>query len=595
MFFKLSSVAVATFVLLWPVQTEGAITPLALSGTPVPGETNLVILNFGLSGGLAPTINNNCQAAFGANLALTNSGVITAGALFLAADGNLVEIVRGGNPALDLNGNFNGFTAPISLDDAGRSVIGVTYVGTFNGVNDNEGIVAFTASNRVQLAREQSSVPGYSSDPLAIFYTPVNQIVLQNNDGQSSFVANTRLTGIPGAVWILFRAQGTNLTPLFQSGMSLPDGNGTVGAINSGGSINGSGEVAFTLSINGSTNLSSGGLYRSDGINHVKLLRSKEPAPDGNGTFNGIDDATINKHGNAAFRATIVGSLNNIANEGIFFADGSSVTQVARRGQVVPGGNGTFSAFQSAFASVAFNDSNQVAFAATLTGTSGGSADNVAVYITTNNTLVQIARKGQSPPEGNGVFFSFTFPALNNKGQMAFLAGLSGTSGGSADDVGLYFVDESLNLHLIAREGQMLEGSVIQNLGLGFVGGANNGTKSGLNDYGQVGFLANRFTGSIYTEGLFLWTPDWIANPCLPFQLSSVELAGNDVNVTWQTIGGTTNVVQASSGLTGAGDTGFTNVSGDIVIPGTGSVTTNFWEIGGRTNGRRFYRIWLKP
>jgi len=77
----------------------------------------------------------------------------------------------------------------------------------------------------------------------------------------------------------------------------------------------------------------------------------------------------------------------------------------------------------------------------------------------------------------------------------------------------------------------------------------------------------------------------------------SVGRESDDVVVTWTTAGGYTNAVQATAGdATGGLITNFTDVSGSIVIPGSGDVTTNYTDSGGATNRlSRYYRIRLVP
>jgi Ig-like domain-containing protein/pectinesterase len=80
-------------------------------------------------------------------------------------------------------------------------------------------------------------------------------------------------------------------------------------------------------------------------------------------------------------------------------------------------------------------------------------------------------------------------------------------------------------------------------------------------------------------------------------QIISTDEQGNDITITWTTAGGRTNAVQATAG-NGAGDydTNFTDISGPIVIPGSGDATTNYLDAGGVTNTpTRYYRIRLVP
>ena len=79
--------------------------------------------------------------------------------------------------------------------------------------------------------------------------------------------------------------------------------------------------------------------------------------------------------------------------------------------------------------------------------------------------------------------------------------------------------------------------------------------------------------------------------------ISVVPQGSNDVLITWSTAGGYTNAVQAATGDPSNGfSTNFTDVSGPIVISGSGNVTTNYVDGGGLTNGpSRYYRVRLAP
>lgn len=75
------------------------------------------------------------------------------------------------------------------------------------------------------------------------------------------------------------------------------------------------------------------------------------------------------------------------------------------------------------------------------------------------------------------------------------------------------------------------------------------------------------------------------------FRILSIAIDGTDATITWATVGGTTNVVQASRDLLV-----YSNISPHIVILGTGDTTTNYIDGGAVTNrGLRFYRIQAAP
>ena len=78
---------------------------------------------------------------------------------------------------------------------------------------------------------------------------------------------------------------------------------------------------------------------------------------------------------------------------------------------------------------------------------------------------------------------------------------------------------------------------------------------------------------------------------CWPYQVIQALPEGNNVRVSWQTAGGRTDVVQASTNPTGP----YTSVIGPVAITGVGITTTNWVELGGATNRTRFYRVKYQP
>jgi pectate lyase len=87
-------------------------------------------------------------------------------------------------------------------------------------------------------------------------------------------------------------------------------------------------------------------------------------------------------------------------------------------------------------------------------------------------------------------------------------------------------------------------------------------------------------------------------NAASSFQIISVMPQGaSDVLITWKSAGGYTNAVQATAGDPNADfNTNFTDISGPIIISGSGDATTNYVDGGGLTNNpSRYYRVRLVP
>jgi hypothetical protein len=171
------------------------------------------------------------------------------------------------------------------------------------------------------------------------------------------------------------------------------------------------------------------------------------------------------------------------AYQGEALAQGRNDT-VVLSGQSAPGaGAGTFSTFQSPV----LNDAGQIAFRATITG----GTSTVGVYRkSVGATLAAIALQGQSAPgAGAGTFSGFSSPALNDAGQTAFEVGITGgTSAG-----GIYRSSSGTALTAIALQGQSAPG-----IGVGTFSGFDNPV---LNDSGQTAFDV-AFTGSTSTAGI---------------------------------------------------------------------------------------------
>ncbi|HPC62765.1 MAG TPA: hypothetical protein PKX23_19040 [Verrucomicrobiota bacterium] len=72
-----------------------------------------------------------------------------------------------------------------------------------------------------------------------------------------------------------------------------------------------------------------------------------------------------------------------------------------------------------------------------------------------------------------------------------------------------------------------------------------------------------------------------------PYRILSTTRQGDNLVVTWLTAGGRTNTVQKASSLSA----GFSDLSSRVFIAGVGLVTNSYVDIGGATNGARFYRM----
>ncbi|MCI0745047.1 MAG: hypothetical protein L0Y58_06550 [Verrucomicrobia subdivision 3 bacterium] len=78
------------------------------------------------------------------------------------------------------------------------------------------------------------------------------------------------------------------------------------------------------------------------------------------------------------------------------------------------------------------------------------------------------------------------------------------------------------------------------------------------------------------------------------FRITSITREGDDIRVAWQGGGGTTNILQTTTGTPmGALIGNFTDAPPGIELTGAGDVLTNHLHMGGATNRARYYRVRL--
>jgi hypothetical protein len=143
------------------------------------------------------------------------------------------------------------------------------------------------------------------------------------------------------------------------------------------------------------------------------------PAP-GGGSYDrfGVEEQpvppSVNARGDIAFFARL---MRSSADEGLFLASNGHAALVAQTGGNAPGG-GTISSFTD-HPAPALNGSGEVAFAA---GVDGGHA-TAALLAWKEGRLSALAESGaKAPGVAGGAFFDFSSPAINDAGDVAFLA-----------------------------------------------------------------------------------------------------------------------------------------------------------------------------
>jgi pectate lyase len=114
---------------------------------------------------------------------------------------------------------------------------------------------------------------------------------------------------------------------------------------------------------------------------------------------------------------------------------------------------------------------------------------------------------------------------------------------------------------------------------------------------GQAALLSDPDGDGLNNEAEFLSGSD-PTNSASGLRIISVAQQSTNIVVTWQTAGGKTNILQATSGDANGGyrTNDFADVGDQLIIPGAGDLLTNQTDWSGTTNvPSRFYRIRLVP
>jgi hypothetical protein len=533
--------------------SEAGIVKLAESGDPEPAPSGTNVF-FQIGHGI--TLNSEGQVAFVTDL--RHDGFLQGYGAYLADQAGVQTIARVNEPAPGANGNFYSFYDFVALNSTSQ-VFQANLRDSLNGANDDTGIFQVSGAGLKQVVRAGAPPPQGG-----IFRSFQGVPARVNQAGQVAFKAST--TSHASAV---FLSTGGTLKELAFAGQPLPEGGGTFSLFNDV-ALNDKGQVAFSCLL---VSTSFSGIYLADGNSVTALVKGGQALPDDNGNILILNSTApaLNNKGEIAFVATLTGTTDgNADNLALCRADKNGLTQLARKGEFVPGGNGRFLDFGPGQSQAVINSTSAVAFLADITGSSGGIADNIAICLANGTNLIQVARKGQPVPDGNGTFASFGLPALNNRGQIAFTAKLTGTSGGSLDNEGIFVTDPALKIMQAVRSGIKVGSETLS--GPTFVSGPDPGGVSGFNDDGDLAFLA----GLNGNAAVFLWSQ---------LIIGDVTHAADTIQMSLSLPSGTTNYVQATSSLKEP----FQDIAGPIVAAGR-RIRTNFVQQVPAEKTTIFYR-----
>src|ERR1044071_479137 len=262
-------------------------------------------------------------------------------------------------------------------------------------------------------------------------------------------------------------------------------------------SINDKGETAF-VGVN-LADFAPGIFLNSKGQNTL-LLNAATPVP-GGGTFGQFFNVSLNTLDQLAFMGQ-----STFGATGIFFASNGALTPLATDGGAAPGGGNFLLFLGNPRSGPVIDNSGDVAFASSLSGTNGGFFGSGGVFLFKNGVVTRIVGPNDPSPDG-GIFLFADAPSINSNGDVAFFAETSNFNFGA-------FVYSNGTVTQVA-----VTGDFVNNEGLGFV------DLPILNDNGHVAFTANLFDGS---NAIFVAAPENDADPSLADWKTSTPGAPQD-------------------------------------------------------------------
>ncbi|MBE0543599.1 MAG: hypothetical protein IH623_19815 [Verrucomicrobia bacterium] len=366
------------------------------------------------------------------------------------------------------------------------------------------GIFLGDGTNLLGAALEGDSAP--NQDGVLGAFTTLVSTPRINAANQVAFRNSLGSTAIQGGGHGLFVADPSTsqIRELARSNTDTPFGSGTYenATFNAFYTFNDAGQSALSHRALFQGYLSFlGGIFRLDGTvgGNAEIAIPGQPAPVDGDTFTIAGSGAVNAFGQVLFWA---GTASG--NVGLFELDGGDIRQRMRVGDPTPGGDGDFGFFNPTInaSTIAFNDQGQVGIIMRLSNTSGGLANDDALYRLDPSSAVELIREGDPAPDGNGEILAITSMriALNNAGQILFPATFAGATNGAS--WGLFIADDTGITQIVRGNDPAPGGGTFSSLPSG-------AAELALNDAGQVVFQASvRGNDGFVRTGLFFYDPD---------------------------------------------------------------------------------------
>jgi hypothetical protein len=353
------------------------------------------------------------------------------------------------------------------VDDHGRVTFS-GYVGTF----PEFGIWSETQPDQLALVAVEGR-PAPDVSPFYQFYILQHPTI--NGDGVLAFHAGLIDSPLvtPSGVWrrepgqalrALVTEVGNPTAPGVEPGVYFTQFSNLL--------LNQSGQVAFTARLGGSgVNASNdGGLWKQTTTGELALVARKgniAPQVIDSAQFSSFVSADLDGRGQMTFVADLAGAgVDTTNDEGLWSETSAGLQLVARKGLQAPGlevgmvfNGGTL---LDTFFPPAVNDSGDLAFLARAISNSGTSGRVSGIWGKQHDGLLElVVRTGELVPaiSEEAVYTSFGIPSISATGEIAFAARMSGDQIDPTNSQGIWRTRENGGLELLARTGDLAPGA----------------------------------------------------------------------------------------------------------------------------------------
>jgi hypothetical protein len=409
----------------------------------------------------------------------------------------------------------NSFAHGVALNDAGQTAFRANLSGGSVDSTNNQGVWSEGSGSLALVARTGSQAPGtpsgvnFSTDPALELFSPV-----LNDAGQIAFYGATTDGGL--GLW----SEGSgSLAPVARSGQPAP---GTPAGVTFNFSnlyeileptiLNDAGHTTFRSYLSGAgvTSANEFGLW-SEGAGGLELrarLGSQAPDLTAGVNYGYMSRAGLNDAGQMIFASLLSGSGVNSGNDRSVLSDVSgSLAVVAREGSQAPGLPSGVT-FNSHLTTGAINNAGQIAFVAGLSNqTSMYKQDSIWLY--DSGSMTPLLVRGEHPPGTSaGVTYElFGFwPSLNEAGQVLTGVVLAGIGVDASNQLAVYLSDAAGNEKLILRSGDQAPGAPP---GVVFYAAFESFAEGMLNDRAQVAIGHNLAGAGVDdTNDFGIWATD---------------------------------------------------------------------------------------